>query len=104
MPAKLVKFPLTGGDVQNEHVIRRRLGEIHKDIKWLAGKMHVTPRTLYNHINGRTELKGRNFALMLKYLEINENYYYGCWNYARPGTGQAQGQSIKSNSPKLSHK
>lgn len=81
MTCKLLCFPKTKGGVaapkRQTHVIRRRLDEMGKDIKWLAERMEVTPQTLYNTMNYRTELKQIHFSRMLKVLGISENYYYG---------------------------
>jgi hypothetical protein len=96
MAGKIIGFgkpPKKGGRAKKHtsHVIYQRLDELGKDIKWLAQAMKVTPRTLYNHIGDRSELKGRNFSRMLQVLGIDLNYYYRVGKYARPGHGQING-------------
>jgi hypothetical protein len=90
MPGKVLIFPTRArakrGDATThqaeQHVIRKRLDEMGKDIKWLAGVLEVSPQTLYNTMNYRTELKQIHFSRLLKVLEISENYYYGVGKYA----------------------
>jgi hypothetical protein len=92
MPANIIGFSSQtgtkkkGGDTLphtvRPHVIRRRLTDMGKDVRWLAGELGLSTASLYNHMNRKSTLKRANFNRMLKVLEIDLNYYYGVGKYA----------------------
>lgn len=101
---KVKEFPssrtrMKGGDIspkkRREHIIRRRLLALGKDVNWLASQMRVTPHTLYEHMAGRSHLKPRNFSKMLRLLSMDLNEYYEVGPFARQGMGSTTKPTIK---------
>jgi hypothetical protein len=91
MPANIIGFSSQTGTKKKggsnpasvkPHVIRRRLTDMGKDVRWLAGELGLSTASLYNHMNRKSTLKRANFNRMLKVLEIDLNYYYGVGKYA----------------------
>lgn len=92
--SKVIPFPTSPrlsrgkkGDVnakiKKQHVIRRRLDEMGKSVKWLADEMHVSTSALYDHMNHKHRLRGINFATMLRVLGLNLDQYHGTGRYAK---------------------
>jgi plasmid maintenance system antidote protein VapI len=71
-----------GGANPQQHIVRQRLDELGKNVRWLAEECEVTTATLYNFMNYKSELKAIHFNRMLKVLGISLNYYYGVGQYA----------------------
>jgi hypothetical protein len=85
MAGKIIGFARPkrkGGARPQQHVIRRRLDELGKNVKWLAQECEVSTATLYNFMNYKSELKAIHFNRMLRVLGISLNYYYGVGKFA----------------------
>jgi plasmid maintenance system antidote protein VapI len=86
MAGKVIGFKpkKRGGEapVKQQHIIRQRLDELGKNVRWLAGECEVSTATLYNFMNYKSDLKAIHFNRLLKVLGISLNYYYGVGKYA----------------------